>query len=95
MLEVALISVSVTAMYDNGLMGYDLAQDVVSGESKYQYLILQRLKQDTSIPQGLINYLSYDLNGNINEWDETSALKFPKGYYNYKIASNNRTIIRK
>ena len=69
-----LITVTVDAIYDNGLTGYDYTV----GEGKeYQYMILQ----NNLIPGTNATYVSLSEQGNVDNW--SSAFGISKGYYTY------------
>ena len=77
--ETNTITVSVTALYDNGLTGYDYK--VGSGtDDDFLYCILQ----DNSTDAGLGNYIVFSSSGQqVTVWSDT--LGAPKGYYTYTL----------
>lgn len=76
--NVNLITVSVAALYDNGLMGYDYK--VGSNENAdYMYTILQ----DNNTEKEYGKYISFSSSGKVTPWSDT--LDTPKGYYTYSL----------
>lgn len=76
--ETNLIKVEVTALYDNGLVGYDFKVGTDDG-SDYLYCIMQ----DNSSDLGPGGYIVYSAAGVPTLW--TDALGVSKGYYTYKL----------
>ena len=73
------ITVNVTALYDNGLMGYDY---VVGEGGDYPYMILQ----DNNTAEGYGAYLAFSSRGQLTQW--TDEISMPKGYYTYTLSTN-------
>lgn len=80
--ETNLISVSIEALYDNGLVGYDYT---VGAGQEYPYMILQNNNSEDEYGK----YLSFNSSKKIVAWDETINLS--KGYYTYSFNNANRT----
>lgn len=77
--ETNLITVTVSALYDNGLMGYDYKVGSSSTDD-YMYCIMQ----DNSSESGMGNYIVFSSSGReITTWSE--AIDIPKGYYTYSL----------
>lgn len=74
--EIHDITVSITANYDTGLMGYDSTFD--------NYIFKEISRADTSA-----RYIVLDANGNIAEWDRSGNVL--AGYYNYTKKVNAST----
>lgn len=76
--ETNIISVDVSALYDNGLTGYDFK---VGGDNyDYEYCIMQ----DNSSELGFGNYIVFSSSGQqVTVWSED--LGAPKGYYTYTL----------
>mgnify|MGYP003290900379 CR=1 FL=1 len=72
-----IITVNVTALYDNGLMGYEYNVGEESGND-FKYMIMQN--NNTTSTKG--NYISFSVSGKLTAWNEN--LTVPKGYYTYK-----------
>jgi len=74
-----LITVSITALYDNGLMGYDYRVGSSSTDD-YMYCIMQ----DNSSEDGMGKYIVFSSSGReITAWSE--SINTPKGYYTYTL----------
>lgn len=73
-----LIYVSVEALYDNGLTGYDYKVGN-SEDDEFQYMIMQN--NNTSSVNG--SYVTFSNGGQVTNWSED--LLAPKGYYVYSI----------
>lgn len=85
--ETNMIRVSVNALYDNGLTGYDFKVGSAE-ESDYMYCIMQ----DNSSEEGYGNYISFSSSGQqVTVWSE--AIQAPKGYYTYTL--NNSLLFYK
>lgn len=69
------IKVTLTALYDNGLMGFDYS---VGTDSEYQYMIFQN--NNTEEPG---KYVVYSKGGELTLFSD--GLNVPKGYYQYKF----------
>lgn len=76
-----IISVTIEALYDNGLTGYDYT---VGDGKDYQYMIMQN---NNTSEYG--KYISFDKNGKISLWSE--ELNVTKGYYTYSFNNAERT----
>ena len=82
-----LITVSITALYDNGLMGYDYRVGSSSTDD-YMYCIMQ----DNSTDGSMGKYIVFSSSGReITSWSDT--LDTPKGYYTYTL--NNSLLFYK
>ena len=80
--ETNLIKVTVTALYDNGLMGYDYKVGT-SSNSDFKYCIMQ----DNSTDLGIGKYIVFSSTGReITTWSE--SIDAPKGYYSYSLANS-------
>ena len=74
-----LIKVSITALYDNGLVGYDYKVGSAEDDD-YMYCIMQ----NNSTELGLGNYVSFSSSGQqVTVWSE--SIEAPKGYYTYTL----------
>lgn len=77
--ETNTIRVDVTALYDNGLTGFDYKVGSNDGDD-YLYCIMQ----DNSSEAGMGNYIVFSSSGQqVTIWNET--LGAPKGYYTYTL----------
>ena len=77
------IKVTVTALYDNGLMGYDYKVGSSAGDD-YMYCIMQ----DNSNDNGMGNYIVFNGSGReFTSWN--SSLDIPKGYFTYSYTHNS------
>jgi len=70
------ISVKITALYDNGLTGYDFKVG-----TDYEYVIFQ---DNITLTKG--KYLAFSNMGQLTEWDP--ELNVSRGYYTYEKISN-------
>ena len=85
--EINLIKVNVTALYDNGLTGYDYKVGSAK-DADYLYCIMQ----DNSSDLGMGNYIAFSASGQqVTVWSE--AIDAPKGYYTYTL--NNSLLFYK
>jgi len=75
-----LISVSVMALYDNGLTGYDYQIGI-----DFDYMIMQN--NNTALGMG--SYVSFSNAGKLTNW--TESIMASKGYYTYKINGSRIT----
>ena len=75
--EVNTITVSVQAIYDNGLTGYSYASDIGEGKT-YPYMIMQ----DDSTVDNVGGYIIIN-----NRVLMKSSARYPKGYYTYDISN--------
>lgn len=73
-----LIYVSIEALYDNGLTGYDYKVGSTENDD-FQYMIMQN--NNTSAGKG--SYVTFSNGGQVTNWSED--LLAPKGYYVYSI----------
>ena len=79
--ETNTITVNVTALYDNGLTGYDF---VVGNEPDADYIYC--IMQDYGNEEAPGSYISFSSSGSqVTVW--TEDLDAPKGYYQYAFAS--------
>lgn len=74
------ITVSIDAVYDNGLTGYDYT---VGANKDYQYMIMQN-NITPAVDSG--KYVVFSSRGQLANW--TESLGAPKGYYVYSMMSN-------
>lgn len=87
--EVNLIKVTVTAIYDNGLVGYDYKVGS-SEEDDFMYCIMQ----DNNTELGYGSYVSFSSSGKqISVWSE--KLGAPKGYYTYTLNKQSGSLYYK
>ncbi len=83
-----MISVSISALYDNGKTGYDYIVGTGS-EAQYRYMIMQ----NNSTSLGLGSYVTFARSGkDIVVW--TDKLGIQKGYYSYSITTGDSTKIK-
>lgn len=76
------IRVNVTAIYDNGLTGYDYKVGS-SSDDDYLYMIMQ----DNSSDYGMGAYIGFTASGQqVSAWNE--KIGAVKGYYTYKLQAN-------
>lgn len=73
-----LITVSVEALYDNGLTGYDYK---VGSTQKDEFLYM--IMQNNNTSTGMGHYVTFSNGGQVTNWSED--LLAPKGYYIYSI----------
>ena len=75
-----IITVSVDAYYDNGLMGYDYT---VGNDKEYKYMIFQNNLISGEEPK----YISFSKSGDVALWSDD--LGVGKGYYTYTVGARS------
>ena len=76
------IKVTVDAIYDNGLTGYDFT---VGNDKDYKYMIMQDNNTETEYGK----YIVFSSRGQLTNW--TNTIDMPKGYYTYSASDSRIT----